>query len=170
MLALLDLCEAIAGGTTMNPRESRRRVLGIDVEIRPHNRAAIEAHPMAGWIEMVEGSSIDPQVIAQVSSRAAGYRTIMVLLDSNHTHRHVLAELEAYARLVRAGSYCVVFDTCIEDMPPELSSGRPWGPGNAPGGAVAEFLNGHAEFEIASELCDKLSITVLPGGVLKRIR
>jgi cephalosporin hydroxylase len=169
MLALLDLCEAIESGTMMNPSESRRRVLGIDVDIRPHNRAAIEAHPMAGWIEMVEGSSIDPRVIAQVSSRAAGYSRIMLLLDSNHTHQHVLAELEAYARLVCAGSYCVVFDTCIEDMPPELSSDRPWGPGNGPKGAVAEFLRGHPEFEIASELCDKLSITCLPGGVLKRV-
>jgi cephalosporin hydroxylase len=170
MLALLDLCEAVETGRLMNPSESRRRVLGIDVDIRAHNRAAIEAHPMAGWIEMVEGSSLDPQVIAQVASRAAGYRKIMVLLDSNHTHRHVLAELEAYARLVCAGGYCLVFDTCIEEMPPDLSSDRPWGQGNGPKGAVVEFLNGHPEFEIASELADKLSITVMPGGVLKRVR
>lgn len=170
MLALLDLCEAIETGSVMNPAESRRRALGIDVDIRPHNRAAIESHPMAGWIEMIEGSSIDPKVVAQVSSRAAGYRKIMVLLDSNHTHQHVLTELEAYARLVCAGSYCLVFDTYIEEMPPELSSDRPWGPGNGPRSAVAEFLKGHPEFEMAGGLSDKLSITSLPGGVLKRVR
>jgi len=170
MLALLDLCDAIEAGQTLDPRASRRKVLGIDIEIRPHNRTAIEAHPMASRIQMIEGSSIDPAVIAQVKAIAKDYERVLVCLDSNHTHDHVLAELEAYAPLVSKGSYCVVFDTIIEDMPPGSFPDRPWDKGNNPKTAVWEFLRTHPEFEIDKSIQHKLLITVAPDGYLKRAR
>ena len=170
MLALLDLCEAIESGTPFDPRSSRRKVLGIDIEIRPHNRAAIEAHPMFSRIQMIEGSSIDPAVIAQVKDIAKQHPRVLVCLDSNHTHDHVLAELEAYAPLVNVGSYCVVFDTVIEDMPAEMFPDRPWGPGNNPKTAVWEYLKSHPEFQIDKTIEHKLLITVAPDGYLKRVQ
>lgn len=168
MLALLDLADAIEAGTTLNPRVSRRSVLGIDIDIRPHNRAEIESNPMASRIRMLQGSSIDAQMVRDVHEIARGYKTVLVCLDSNHTHAHVLAELEAYAPLVSAGSYCVVFDTLVEDMPPELFGNRPWGPGNSPKTAVLEFLRGHPEFEVDTSIQHKLQITVAPDGFLRR--
>jgi cephalosporin hydroxylase/methionyl-tRNA formyltransferase len=170
MLALLDMCDAIEAGQMLDPRTSRRKVLGIDIEIRPHNRAAIEAHPMASRIQMIEGSSIAPEVIAQVKAIAQGYERVLVCLDSNHTHDHVLAELEAYAPLVSVGSYCVVFDTIIEDMPPGSFPDRPWDKGNNPKTAVWEYLKTHPEFEIDKSIQHKLLITVAPDGYLKRVR
>lgn len=169
MLAQLDICEAIEAGVSINPRESRRKVLGIDIDIRAHNRAAIEAHPMASRIQMIQGSSIAPDVVAQVRAIAADHSRVLVCLDSNHTHDHVLAELEAYAPLVSTGSYCVVFDTIIEDMPDSMFPDRPWGPGNNPKTAVWEYLKSHPEFEIDQSIPHKLLITVAPDGYLKRI-
>jgi cephalosporin hydroxylase len=169
MLALLDITEAIESGTTMNPRESMRKVLGIDIDIRAHNRAAIEAHSMASRIQMIQGSSIAPEVIDQVKKVAQDYKRILVSLDSNHTHEHVLAELEAYAPLVSLGSYCMVFDTLIEDMPADMFPDRPWGPGNNPKTAVWEYLKFHPEFEIDKSIQNKLLITVAPDGYLKRV-
>jgi len=169
MLAQLDICEAIEAGVSFNPRESSRKVLGIDIDIRAHNRAAIEAHPMATRIQMIQGSSIAPDVVAQVHAFAADYSRVLVCLDSNHTHDHVLAELEAFAPLVSAGSYCVVFDTIIEDMPTNMFPDRPWGPGNNPKTAVWEYLKTHPEFEIDQSIPNKLLITVAPDGYLKRI-
>ena len=169
MLAQLDICEAIEAGISFNPRESRRKVLGIDIDIRAHNRAAIETHPMATRIQMIHGSSIAPEVVAQVYAIAGDYSRVLVCLDSNHTHDHVLAELEAYAPLVSPGSYCVVFDTIIEDMPGSMFPDRPWGPGNNPKTAVWEYLKSHPEFEIDQSIPHKLLITVAPDGYLKRI-
>jgi cephalosporin hydroxylase len=170
MLALLDLCDAIDTGSTFDPRASRRRVLGIDIEIRPHNRAAIAAHPMASRIQTIQGSSIDPGIIAQVRAAAGGYQRILVCLDSNHTEEHVYAELEAYAPLTSPGSYCIVFDTIIEDLEPRLLGTRPWKPGNSPKTAVHRYLAAHPEFEIDATMHDKLLITVAPDGFLKRVR
>lgn len=170
MLALLDMCETIESSATFDPRQSKRKVLGLDIDIRPHNRAAIEAHPMASRIQMIQGSSIAPEVIEQVHQVAKGHQRILVCLDSNHTHDHVLAELEAYAPLVSIGSYCVVFDTIVEDMPKELFPDRPWGPGNNPKTAVWEYLKTHPEFEIDKSIQHKLLITVAPDGYLKRVR
>jgi len=90
-------------------------------------------------------------------------------LDSNHTHDHVLAELEAYAPLTSLNSYCVVFDTFVEDMPKDMSVARPWKPGNNPKTAVWEYLKTHPEFEIDKNIQNKLLITVAPDGYLKRI-
>ncbi|MFZ4792268.1 MAG: cephalosporin hydroxylase family protein [Candidatus Competibacteraceae bacterium] len=138
MLALLDYCAAVESGEMLDPQQPRGHVIGIDIDIRPHNLAAIEAHPLSNRIEMIHGSSIAPDVIAEVQRCASQYRRILVCLDSMHTHDHVLAELEAYAPLVSLGSYCVVFDTIIEDMPPDAFPDRPWGPGNNPKTAVWE--------------------------------
>lgn len=170
MLALLELADAATTGGTVDPKAPRRKVLGIDIDIRAHNRAAIETHPMASRIQMLEGSSIDPGIVQQVRNIAAPYERVMVLLDSNHTHAHVLAELQAYADLVSPQSYFVVFDTIVQDMPAEASAHRPWGPGDNPKTAVWEFLKTHPEFEIDRDLQHKLSITVAPDGYLKRIK
>lgn len=169
MLALLDMAEAIENGTTLTPKNSARKVLGIDIDIRDHNRSAIEAHPMASRIEMIQGSSIAPEVIAEVHRRAQAYQRILIFLDSNHTHAHVRAELEAYSPLTSLGSYCVVFDTIVEDMPTDMFPNRPWGKGNNPKTAVWEFLKTHPEFTIDTSFQHKLLITVAPDGYLKRV-
>lgn len=145
-------------------------VLGIDIDIRAHNREAIEAHPMFRRISMIQGSSIAPEIVGQVAAKAAHKRRIMVSLDSNHTHEHVLAELQAYAPLTSVGSYCVVFDTVIEDMPAEMFPDRPWGPGNNPKTALRHYLKDHPEFEIDKQMNDKLLISVAPEGFLRRIK
>lgn len=181
MLAQLDYCEAVAQGIPLDPKKTHRRVLGIDIDIRAHNRAAIEAHPMAHLIEMVEGSSVSSEVIEKVYDIAKRHRKIMVCLDSNHTHDHVLAELEAYAPLTSIGSYCCVFDTVIEDLPGDQFPDRPWAPGNNPKTAVWEYLKSlnsvgrTAEdgqkllFEIDESIEKKLLITAAPDGYLKRV-
>lgn len=169
MLALLDLEDAIERGETIDPRRSRRKVLGIDIDIRAHNRAAIEAHPMSSRIQMIQGSSISAETVAQVKEIAAGHSRIMVFLDSNHTHEHVLAELTAYAPLTSVGSYCVVFDTAVDEVPAEVSKDRPWGPGNNPKTAVREYLLSHPEFQVDTMIDSKTLISVAPEGYLKRI-
>lgn len=163
MASMLELNAACGG-----PKDAK--VLGIDIDIRAHNRAAIEGHPMARRISMIQGSSVAPEVVAQVQAAAAGKRRILISLDSNHTHEHVLAELEAYAPLTSVGSYCVVFDTVIEDMPAEMFPDRPWGPGNNPKTAVFEYLKAHPEFQIDKEIDHKLLVSVAPDGFLKRVR
>ena len=168
MLALLDMTDAIETGATINPKESHRKVLGIDIDIRAHNREAIEVHPMASRIQMIQGSSIAADIVSQVHEIAKNYNRILVCLDSNHTHDHVLAELEAYAPLTSSGSYCVVFDTIVEDMPDDMFPDRPWGKGNNPKTAVWEYLKTHSEFEIDKQIENKLLITVAPDGFLKR--
>jgi cephalosporin hydroxylase len=170
MLALLDMCEAIEAGAVMDPKNSKRKVLGLDIDIRQHNREAIEAHPMSSRIQMIQGSSIAPEVIQQVKAVAKNYQNVLVCLDSNHTHDHVLAELEAYAPLTSVGSYCVVFDTIVEDMPKAMFPDRPWGPGDTPKTAVWEYLKTHTEFEIDKRIDHKLLISVAPDGYLKRLK
>ena len=180
MLTLLDYCDAFEAGQALAPNSPRRRVLGVDIDIRAHNRAAIEAHPMAHRISMIQGSSIVPEVIAQVHAVAADHQRVLVILDSNHTHEHVLAELEAYAPLVSPGSYCVVFDTVVEDLPDAMFPDRPWGKGNNPKTAVWEDLrrlkhegrqamdNGRLDLEIDTTIENKLLITAAPDGYLRR--
>lgn len=160
--SMLEL-NALCGG----PQNAE--VLGIDIDIRQHNREAIETHPMFKRISMIQGSSIASEVIEEVKSKAADKQKILVCLDSNHTHSHVLGELESYAPLTSVGSYCVVFDTVVEDLPGDMFSDRPWGPGNNPKTAVWEYLKTHPEFEIDKSIQHKLLITVAPDGYLKRI-
>ncbi|OWW21301.1 cephalosporin hydroxylase family protein [Noviherbaspirillum denitrificans] len=181
MLAMLDYCDAVEAGSILDPRNPRRRVLGLDIDIRAHNRAAIEAHPMAHRIDMIQGSSVAPEVIGKVREIARGYQRIMVCLDSNHTHEHVLAELEAYAPLVSKGSYCCVFDTVIEDLPEDSYPDRPWGVGDNPKTAVREYLRRLTEegrvaadgasldLEIDKTIENKLLLTVAPDGYLRRL-
>lgn len=169
MLALLDYCDSVRAGELLDPAKPKRRVLGIDIDIRAHNRAAIDAHPMANRIDMIQGSAIDPGVVEEVRKRASGYQRIMVSLDSNHTHDHVLAELEAYAPLTSVGSYCVVFDTIIEDMPVGSFPDRPWDKGDNPKTAVWNYLERHPEFEIDRAIDNKLLLSVAPDGYLKRV-
>jgi cephalosporin hydroxylase len=161
--AMLELNAACGG----NPAAE---VLGIDVDIRPHNRSAIEAHPMFKRIQMIQGSSIDPVVVGQVKELAAKKKRILISLDSNHTHDHVLAELNAYAPLTSVGSYCVVFDTIVEDTAECCPADRPWGKGNNPKTAVWEYLKTHPEFKVDEAIDSKLLISVAPSGYLQRIR
>jgi cephalosporin hydroxylase len=168
MLALLEYCDAVETGRALDPKAPRRRVIGIDIDIRAHNRAAIEAHPMSHRIDMIQGSSVASDIVAEVHTRAHGHKRIMVILDSNHTHEHVLAELDAYASLVSFGSYCVVFDTVIEDLPAGIYPDRPSDVDNNPKTAVREFLSRNHDFEVDDDMEAKLLITVAPGGYLRR--
>lgn len=154
-----SLCELVGHG----------EVLGIDIDIRPHNRVEIENHSMFKRIRMIEGSSIDQQIIDQVRKQAEDKRVIVVL-DSNHTHAHVLAELRAYAPLVSEGGYCVVFDTVVEDLQPGSFPDRPWGVGDNPKTAVHEFLKENDNFEIDRDIESKIRITVAPDGYLRRTK
>lgn len=168
MLALLDLCE--------NPNQpfsissSKRKVIGIDIDIRAHNRAAIETHAFAPMIDLVQGSSIDARIVDQVRGKIGDAKNVMVFLDSNHTHEHVLAELEAYADLVSVGSYCVVFDTLIEQMPEDSYPDRPWGVGDNPKTAVWQWLKQNDKFEIDTSIPNKILITVAQDGFLKKVK
>lgn len=149
--------------------EGGGRVLGVDVDIREHNRREIEQHPLMKRVTMIQGSSIDETVASRVREFAVGLHPVMVILDSNHTHDHVLRELELYSPLVTRGSYLVVLDTIIEDMPAEFSSNRAWGRGNNPKTAIREFMARTDRFVADEELESKLLITVAPGGYLKCI-
>jgi len=145
-------------------------VIGIDIDIRPHNRTAIETHPMASRIKLLEGSSVDDQIIGQVKKMAEGKKKILVFLDSNHTHEHVLGELNAYGPLVSIESYIVVFDTFVEDLPSDYEwTDRPWGKGNNPRTAVWEWMKNNVNFSIDRSIEDKLLITSAPDGFLRRI-
>lgn len=146
------------------------RVIGIDLDIREHNRVEIEKHPMFKRITMFEGSSTDNGIVERVKDLAKDKKSVMVVLDSNHTHEHVLEELKIYSPFVTVGSYCVVFDTIVEDLPDDFFSDRPWGKGDNPKTAVHEFLKENDSFEIDYIIENKLLITVAPDGYLKRIK
>ena len=159
--SMLELNAACGG-----PKDAR--VVGVDIDIRPHNKSAIEAHPMARRITMFQGSSIEPSIVAKVAAEAKGRERVLVCLDSMHTHDHVLAELRAYAPLTTRGSYCVVFDTLIEDMPADMYPDRPWKPGNSPKSAVHEYLRTNPDFEVDTSIDNKILISVANGGYLRR--
>ena len=146
------------------------RILGIDIDIREHNRNAIESHPLFKRISLIEGSSTAKNVVQQVQEFVRTENTVMVCLDSNHTHDHVLAELELYSPLVSKGSYLIVFDTIIEDMPDNIFSNRNWGKGDNPKTAVWKFIKANDRFIIDKETEDKLLFTVAPDGFLKCIK
>lgn len=181
MLALLDYCDAVEEAKTFDPKASRRKVVGMDIDIRPHNRAAIDAHPMRHKIRAIQGSSTAPEIAAQVAAEAQGYDRIMVMLDSNHTHAHVLEELELYAPYVSKGSYCVVWDSGVEDLPADMCADRPWGKGNNPKTAVWEYMKrlegegraardgGSLRFAYDRTIEHKIMITASPDGFLKRV-
>lgn len=163
MLCLLDVAEGA------DPRESKRQVIGVDIDIRENNLKALRSHPFSFYMNLIQGSSTDPQIVELVANIASSHQKILVVLDSNHTHDHVYAELEAYASLVPLGSYCVVFDTVIEDVPHGYYNNRDWDVGNNPKTAVHEWLKSHPEFEIDESIDNKLLISVAPNGYLKRV-
>ncbi|MES1226882.1 MAG: CmcI family methyltransferase, partial [Bacteroidota bacterium] len=140
------------------------------IDIREHNRAEIEKHPMFKRIQMIQGSAIDEGIIEQIRPHAAGKQTVMVCLDSNHTHDHVLKELELYSPFVTIGSYLVAFDTIVENLPADLYKDRPWTIGNNPMTAVHEFLKTNDDFVINTEIDNKLLVSVAPSGYLKRVK
>ena len=147
-------------------------VLGIDIDIRAHNRAAIEAHPLAKRIRLIDGSSLSEEVLQTVRERAAAAERVMVMLDSDHSHDHVLAELRAYSPLVTVGSFLVVADTVVEESPPPAHRARPWGPGNSPRSAMHAWLQegGDQSFEPDEFLNAKLLVSSSRGGYLRRVR
>ena len=171
LLELLETC-GISSGT---------KVLGIDIDIREHNRLAIEKHPLSKRIEMIEGSSVDVDTVDKVKQIAKKHKKIMVVLDSNHTHEHVLQELELYGPITTKGCYCVVLDTVINDLNDSFFQEKSWGNSNNPKTAVIEFLkriegnknhekeNIKVDFEVDHQMTDSLMLTVAPNGFLKRI-
>ena len=180
-LAMLDYADAVREGTVLDPQNPKRRVLGVDIDIREHNRIAIETHPMAGRIEMIQGSSVADETMAKVREKAKGAERILICLDSNHTHEHVMQELALYAPLTSKGSYCLVFDTLVEDLAADMFPDRPWAPGDNPKTAVHAFMKrlktekiqaadgGDLQFEIDRSIEDKLLLSVAPDGFLKRV-
>jgi len=170
LLAILESCGEIKDS----------KVVGVDIDIRPHNKQAIMAHPLAKKIALIEGSSIDKAIVEQVKEIALQHSRVMVCLDSNHTHDHVLAELEAYAPMVTPGNYCMVGDTIIEDAPTYMTSERSWAKGNSPKSAVWEYLKrveaegrrslqAHPmKWEIDRFIEAKIVLTGSPDGYLKR--
>lgn len=160
MLALLETFGMVA-----NPL-----VVGVDIDIRQHNREAIEAHPASRWIQMIEGSSVAPEVVQQIAGIAAGKKRVMLFLDSNHTHDHVLAELRSYAPMVTLNSYCVVLDTGVEDIDPSaIAPGREWCKGNSPKSALTQFLSENDRFVLDTYYHEKAWVTSAPGGFIKKI-
>ena len=179
MLALLDYCDAIQNNSVLTPLKSKRRVIGIDIDIREHNKNSIINHPLSHMVDLIEGSSTDPNIITLVQSKAMGFKKVLVFLDSNHTHQHVLSELNGYAPMVSKESYCVVWDTGIEDFPEGFVKDRPWGKGNSPRSAVFNYLENLSDssrdtfdqpmkFVIDKDMDSKLMITSASDGFLKR--
>ena len=162
MMALMDICDGVSD------MESARHVIGVDIDIKPHNRRAIEEHPLFSRITLLEGSSVDQSLFSELSDIAKNYKRIMVILDSNHTHDHVLEELRMYTKLVSVGNYCIVMDTVIETSPIAALADRPWTIGNNPMTAVKQFLAEGSNFAVDKEIEYKLSVTVAPNGWLRR--
>lgn len=160
--SMLEL-NALCGG----PADAK--VIGIDIDLREHNKNAIDSHPLSKRIRTLKGSSIDPRVVEEIRSYAKNKKSILVYLDSNHTHEHVARELEVYSPLVTKGSYCIVFDTIIEDLPKDTHPNRPWNVGNNPKTAVIEFLKNNPEFKIDTEIDNKLLVSVAPQGFLQKV-
>ena len=160
ILTMLETCGLIKNG----------KVLGIDIDIRNHNKKLLKAHPMYKKITMYEGSSISTKIIDKVKKFASKSKNIMVILDSNHTHDHVFSELELYGNLVSKNNYCIVFDTIIQYMPKNSFPNRPWDKGNNPKTAVDKYLNLHPEFIIDKDIDNQLLISNALNGYLKKIK
>jgi cephalosporin hydroxylase len=164
ILALLDLFDIESGIV----RDRSRRVVGVDIDIREHNKIAILEHPLSSRIELLEGSSTSVEIISKLRNLVKDYEKVMVILDSNHTYDHVKDELEAYSSFVTPGQFLVVFDTVIEKFEEGTFPNRNWGKGNNPMIAVNEFLEQKKEFTVMTEIENKLLITVAPNGYLRK--
>ena len=163
MLAMLDIEQGD------NHKTSKRKVIGIDIDIRDHNRREIENHFLYSYIDLIESSSTDINTIEKINLISKNYKSVMVCLDSNHTHEHVLAELKGYAKLTSKGNYCIVFDTVIEELKEEKFENRPWSTGNNPLTAVNEYLKSDRSFVKDESIDAKLQISVARNGYLKRV-
>lgn len=146
------------------------KVAGIELALRDYNRSAIMNHPLAKRITLIDGSSVSPPVIDKVTELADAAANVLVILDSNHTHDHVLRELELYSPFVKAGGYLVVFDTTIEDQPEGYFTNKPWDKLNNPKTAVREFLRRTDRFIVDRQIEDKLLITVAREGYLRCVK
>lgn len=143
-------------------------VVGIDIDMRAHNRRRIEKHPLAHRIRLIEGSSLDEITVKKVEELSQGKKEVLVSLDSNHSHEHALKELELYSPFVTAGNYCVVFDTIIEMMPKGSYPDRPWDLGDNPATAIVEFLKDNSDFVVDEEIDKKLLLSAARGGYLRK--
>jgi cephalosporin hydroxylase len=151
----------------------RGKVVGVDIDIRAHNRDTIESHPMAAKITLIEGSSIAAETLAAVRAAIPSGAAVMVCLDSDHSREHVLAELRAYGELVTPGQYLIVSDTLLGRMTPEqtpTARSQVWLPGNEPLAAVDAYLAETDRFEADPVVNGKLIFSSSPGGYLKRVR
>ncbi|HTW82735.1 MAG TPA: CmcI family methyltransferase [Candidatus Sulfotelmatobacter sp.] len=146
------------------------QVVGVELAMRDANRARLNAHPLAAGITILDGSSTDPAIVAQVAARARDSARTLVILDSHHTHEHVAEELDLYAPFVTPGSYLIVYGTSVADLPADLALNRPWGPERNPGTALADWLPKHPEFAVARDVDDRLVLSDAPGGYLRRLR
>ena len=170
ILALLDICDEMNNKKNILYKKPKRLVLGIDIDIRKHNKKMILKHPMKSRIQMIEGSSVDAKIVEKVYRISKKFKNIMVCLDSHHTHNHVLSELNLYAPLVSKGNYCIVFDTLIDSFSKKYFKDRPWGPGNNPMTAVKDFLKKNKNFQIDKKVFQKLLISNNQDGYLRRIK
>ncbi len=169
-LASLDLIEASNKHKKFDPRKTKRKVIGVDIDIRKHNKKAIKKHPFYYMIDLIEGSSTDSRIVKKIKKISEKYSRILVILDSNHTTEHVLSELNLYSSLVSKGSYCIVFDTLVGDLPKNVYRDRPWGPNNNPKIAVKKFLSQNNKFIIDKDIYNRYLITVSKDGYLKKIK
>jgi cephalosporin hydroxylase len=151
----------------------RGKVIGVDIDVRAHNRDTIERHPMASRITLIEGSSIAAETLEAVRAAIPEGAAVMVCLDSDHSRDHVLAELRAYGPLVTAGQYMIVSDTVLGCMTAEqtpTARSQVWLPGNEPLAAVAAYLAETDRFEADPEVNGKLIMSSSPGGYLRCLR
>ncbi len=166
LLALLEIDDL-----KKNPKSKlNRKVIGIDIDIRKHNKEKIEQHFLADKIKMIEASSVDNGTFKKVEQLSKNYSNVLVILDSNHTEEHVLQELKLYGSLVSKNSYCIVFDTIISEMAPDFSNNRPWNRGNSPKTAINKFLKKDDKFIVDNSIDNKLLISMAPGGFLKKVK
>lgn len=170
LLILIETLSRLKNNNNDFTEGFKSKVIGIDVHIRKENKLKIDHHPASRIIDLMEGSSTDNNIIEQVKSIAKKYKNVMVILDSNHEHDHVLEELNLYSELVSIGQYCIVFDTVIENLPDDFFPDRPWSVGNNPKTAVDEFLSKNNSFEVDNNFNDKLLISAAPDGYLKKIK
>lgn len=169
MLALLDMDKFKSPSDLANTPKMSRQVIGVDIDIRSHNRKTIENHPLSSNITMIEGSSVDSSIFEKITQSIPADSKVLVILDSNHTESHVLEELRLYSGLVTKDSYCIVCDTIVAEMADDFYQNRPWGINNNPKGAVEKFLKETQDFTIDQEIDNKLLLSMSPRGYLKKI-
>ncbi len=169
MLSLLDVAEINDPIENQNTPKIERKVIGVDIDIRKHNRDAIRSHPLANKIVMLEGSSIEQAIYKEIRELIPDGAKVMIMLDSNHTEEHVLEELRLYKSLVTKNSYLIVCDTIVAQMPPGSFEDRPWDINNNPKGAVEKFLKESKNFVVDTDIDNKLLLSMSPKGYLRRV-